>query len=343
MNWIKNKTLKSGWFSQKTSLALYLLLGWISSTGTFLLSLMTGWYFNLIYQESSSKSAILSNFGLNVYSIRDFFLLMGGILFLKVLSHFYERNGLQKKAAEFNFRLINRLYQKQLAWDSELFNASPFGKYLLRYSGDLQPIRSMLTNGIHRGIKDLLFIFTGLALLLYLNTHWTLSLIAAAFLVAPVVWAIDQKQKPWIVEKRAKKSILLNYVTSTFSLHHSYTSQRQKDDVVRTFKQKNHQALESNVQYQTLESLRLAWLSIAGPLLVFGLLGSITLIPNSKGSPGELLAFLLVTGSLVPAMRNVAKAPNLISKGMLSLNKIERLLRKKNKPVTETAKLPVDS
>jgi hypothetical protein len=36
----------------------------------------------------------------------------------------------------------------------------------------------------------------------------------------------------------------------------------------------------------------------------------------------------LVLGALVPAIRNVVKAPEIIEKGMLSLRKIERLMKK---------------
>lgn len=331
MNWLQNKTLKSHWFSQKISLGLLLLLGWFASIGTFGLSLMTGWYFDLIYHESISKSSLLENFGLKIHSIKDFFLLMGGIVVLKVLIHFYERNELQKRAERFNSNLIRRLYYKQINWENELFRSVPFGKYLLRYSGDLQPIKGMLTNGIHRGAKEMIFLFSGLVLLLYLNASWTLSLLFTGLLITPLIWLIDQNQNPWIVEKRTKKSLLLNYVTNTFAKHYTYTNPDQKTRVIRKFREKNRQVLESNIQYQTWESLRLAWLSITGPLLIFGLLGSITLFPATKGSPGELLAFLLVIGSLIPAVRNLAKVPSFITKGMLSLTKIERLIRKRKR------------
>jgi ABC-type multidrug transport system fused ATPase/permease subunit len=82
--------------------------------------------------------------------------------------------------------------------------------------------------------------------------------------------------------------------------------------------------------FQKWESLRHSLVNSTGPTLIFFILGLIWLVPN-QSSPGELLTFLLIMGAMIPALRNVIKSPNLIQKGILSLRKIERLIRKKEK------------
>lgn len=298
---------------------------------------MTGWFFDLVYHEGISKSALLSNLGLKISSLWQFYVIMTGVILTKLSLHYFERQGIQQKAEIFNANLIRRLFQKQINWSVKLFNSVPFGKYLLRYSGDLQSIRTMLVNGIHRSIKESLFLVTGVALLIYLNPTWSIILFTGSIVLFPMVYILDKKQEPWIVEKRTRKSLLLNFVTDSFAKHNSFNSEEKKNQVVRKFRNRNRQSLNTNIKYHNLESKRLALLSVTGPFLILCLLLSIIIFPESKGSPGELLAFLLVVGAMVPAFRNLVKSPNLITKGLLSLEKIERLMRKREKvkPVSE--------
>ncbi|MCR9084068.1 MAG: hypothetical protein NXH89_16690, partial [Cyclobacteriaceae bacterium] len=97
------------------------------------------------------------------------------------------------------------------------------------------------------------------------------------------------------------------------------------------------EALTANLQYQFWENSRLAWVAILGPLLTFSLLAAISFSPESKGSPGQLLAFMLVIGAMAPAIRSISKTPSIIAKGMISLEKIEVLIKKKT-PLTYSKK-----
>ncbi|MDF2159281.1 ABC transporter transmembrane domain-containing protein [Algoriphagus sp. CAU 1675] len=329
MRWVKNRTLRRYWQDQKVPLILLIFLGWAASVCTFFLSLMTGWFFDLMYKEGISKSRLLSSFGIEISTLNQFYIAMALVILLKLGLQYFERIGIQVKAERFSADLIRRLFRKQIFWTPELFQSVPFGKYLLRYSGDLQSIRTMLVNGIHRGIKESLFVGTGIFLLIYLNPTWSLVLLVGTALIVPLVFILDKMQEPLIVEKRKRKSQLLNFVTDAFAKHSSLTSEEKKNRVIRNFRSRNRSNLNASLNYQNIESKRLALVSIIGPTLILSLLLSITLFPDSKGSPGELLAFLLVVGAMVPAFRNLIKAPNLITKGLLSLEKAERLMRKK--------------
>ena len=328
MNWLNNATLKKYWFNKPVPLIFLILIGWLGSISSFFLSLMTGWYFDLVYQESISKTYLLDNFGFKISEIREFFIWMGFALVVKFSLHYFERHQVRKRAESFVTLLTRRLYKKQLHWSPDLFSKVSFGKYLLRYSGDLNSIKNLLTNGIQRSIKDSLFILTGLALLIYLNAFWTLSLLVGAVVIAPILWWMDFRQKPEIIQKRNKKSQILNHVADTFSKHASLPKE-DKPRHVRIFIRKSKSVESANLKFQFWENLRQSWLVIIGPLLIFALLIAVYINPSTKGSPGELLAFMLVINSMVASIRNVVRAPALISKGMLSLEKIERLLRKR--------------
>lgn len=328
MKWIKNRTLKRDWFGAHPKVGLVLLLGWLASLSTFFLSLMVGWFYDIHFQEQVSKSALLMKLGLKVDGITSFFLVMGMVILLKFSLQLAERKGINGLADRFIYQISGRLYRKQINWEPALFASRPFGKYLLRYSGDMSSIRGMLINGIHRGIRDGLFLVSGLAILLWINPMWTLWLLAVAMLALPLFLFVDRLQLSSLPEKQNSKNELLNYVASSFARQKQIFEKGNSEYNFRGFRRRNKRVLAAAYAYQKWESLRHAITTISGPLLVMFLL-SIVYFSPSPSSPGQLLTFLLVLAAMIPAFRNLVKAPNLIQKGLLSLEKIEKLIAKK--------------
>jgi ABC-type multidrug transport system fused ATPase/permease subunit len=330
MDWIKNRTLQKKWIRNNPKVWVFLILGLFSSLITFFLSLMVGWFFDLHYSENVSKSALLEKLGLRVDNFSVFFLIMAGAIILKFTLQLVERKGINQAADTFIHRITGRLYGKQMSWNEELFSERPFGKYLLRYSGDMSSIRGMLVNGIHRGIRDGLFLVCGITLLFWVNAQWTLVVVVGALLILPVFYYLDRKQLSSITAKQNSKNELLNFVTTSFSNHQKIREKDQLERNLRGFRRRNREVLAAANSFQKWESLRHSLVNSTGPTLIFFILGLIWLMPN-QSSPGELLTFLLIMGAMIPALRNVIKSPNLIQKGLLSLRKIERLIRKKEK------------
>ncbi|TFV93172.1 ABC transporter ATP-binding protein [Algoriphagus kandeliae] len=339
-NWIKNRTLRRLWFRKNPLLILIWAAGLISSLSTFLLSLMVGSFFDINYQEGISKTLLLEKFGIRIQDINLFFGIFLAVILVKFSLDFYERKSINYAAERMVSRLTSDLFSKQMNWSSQLFSEVPFGKYLLRYSGDMQSIRNMLVNGIFRGIRDSVFLLTGLFVLLWLNPIWTLTVLGMALLLFPIFLFLDRKQKPLILEKRNSKSSLINLVTESFGKHTQIQENKLIQRTIRRFKRKKSRVLTANLEYRKSESLRQSLITILSPALIFFLLLLIYFSPNSS-TPGELLAFMLVLSALTPAIRNVIKAPNTIAKGMLSLEKVEILLRKKQRRKPKTTSKPV--
>lgn len=332
MNWLTNKTLKRKWFAAQPQVGVFLLLGWLGSLSTFFLSLMVGWFYDLSFQEGISKSALLKKFGLDIQSMEVFFGIMTLVILLKFGLQLFERVGINKAADTFIYRLTGKLYRKQIHWDPEAFGSRPFGKYLLRYSGDMTSIRSMLINGIHRAIRDGLFLLSGLGLLFWINNTWTLWLLSMAVIGIPLFLYLDKKQLSTIPEKRNSKNELLNFVTTSFAKQRMIVEKGNSEYNFRGFRRRNKRVLAASNNYKKWESIRYSLINATGPLLI-GLLLAVLHFSAVVSTPGELLTFLLVLAALIPAFRSIIKAPNLIQKGMISLKKIESLIRKNGKQI----------
>lgn len=334
MDWLKNQTLRTHWFGAFPKLGLYLILGWTASISTFLLSLLVGSFFDIQLTGLMGKGILLEKFGVKINQIDQLFIAMILVLIVKVTSQYMERKGINQDADTFLTLLQQRLFRRQLRWSPEVFSQRPFSKYLLKYSGDLQPIRHLLVNGIHRGIRDLMFLVTGLGVLFWINWIWTLALLGVGLLILPIFFWLDRYQLQLVPAKRNQKNDLLHLVADSFSKHHQLHQKNQLNRAIRKFNTKSDELLSVNKQYQNLESLRHVIVNGMSPILILILMMLLTW-HWSTISAGSLLAYLLVLGTLVSPIRNVIKAPEIIEKGMLSLRKIDRTLRKRDrkKPV----------
>lgn len=330
MNWITNKTLRTSWFAANPQVGLFLVLGWLASLSTFFLSLMVGWFYDLKFQEGISKSALLKKLGLEIQSMETFFMIMALVILVKFGLQLTERIGINRSADSFIYHITGRLYRKQIHWDPTVFEEQPFGKYLLRYSGDMTSIRGMLINGIHRGVRDSLFLISGLGILLWINSTWTLWLLTAGSVCFPIFLFLDKKQLATIPEKRNSKNELLNFVTTSFAKHRTIILKGNSEYNFRGFRRRNKRVLAAANHYNRWDSIRYALINAIGPILIAILLG-IIYFSSLTTTPGDLLTFLLVLAALTPAFRSVIKAPNLIQKGIISLEKIEKLIRKSGK------------
>lgn len=334
MDWIKNKTLRTHWFGAFPRIGLFLLLGLLTSICTFLLSLMVGSYFDLQLAGLSGKGILLEKFGIKINQTHHLFSAMGVILALKILGQYIERKGINQDADRFITKLQQRLFRRQMRWSPQLFASRPYSKYLLKYSGDLQPIRNLLVHGIHRGIRDLLYLLIGVGILFGINPLWSVILLGTGILIFPIFYLIDRAQLRLIPDKRTKKNELLHLVTDSFAKHRSLHLNLRVNRTLRKFNAQSDELLAVNQNYHHLESLRHALVNGTGSILIIILLMSLSW-QSAEMSGGTLFAYLLVLGTLVAPIRNVIKAPEIIEKGMLSLKKIERTLRKKDLPKPE--------
>lgn len=152
-------------------------------------------------------------------------------------------------------------------------------------------------------------------------------LLVLVSLALPIFSWLDTKQMQLIPKRRTRKNELLHFVTETFGNQKNLHVSQEVEKSIRSFNRKNDDVLESSLTYQHLESLRHAAVNVIVPMMISFLLFTSWVYSQPTG-PGDLLAYLLVLGALVPAIRNVIKAPEIVEKGMLSLRKIERLMKK---------------
>jgi len=344
----KNKILGStllwnNYFLKQFQIILPIILGWLASVSTFAITIIIGAFFELNFHTETNRSTLLKNLGMEFSSLGAFFQVFALVICIKAILAFTEKQLIHRRTETFIKETQQLLFKKQMFWSREVFGEKSYGKYLLRYSGDLGSIKNMLVNGIHRGMKDMLFLLTGLVLMFTINNKLTGIVILVALICSPIILYLDHIQRSKTIEKRNRKSILLDFVTRSFSNHSEIGTLNKRNRTIRKFNGKLNSVIEANLRYQKLENVRELMGPMVGNILIFALLFSIFQFSGINISPGELLVYLLILANVISPLKNVIKAPGIIRKGLISLKKIEGLINKKrNSSLTVSSQERID-
>jgi len=321
-----NRELRGFLKSRKYALFALLVLGWLGSICTFIVPVSLGAFFDIHFHSITNRTRLLRLFGVHLESMDAFFIFFGSVILLKAAFSYAEKYWITWEAEHFIHRITRKLFATQIGWSIETFEHKPYGRYLLRYSGDMNSVKSLLVRGLHGGIKDLLFMISGFAVLFLLHPSLTAILLISLLLYLPIMYVLDRHQKPLIKAKRDRKSFVLSYVATNFSEHQRIKEESMESEIIRKFRRKTRKLLKANLAYQVSENVRQVLAPFLGHLLTGILLWQVAVKINLEISGGELLVYLLVLASVISPLRRLFKVPGVIRRGMLSLNKISLFL-----------------
>ncbi len=318
------------WRTRRTRLLTILGLGWLGSVCTFMVPVSLGAFFDIHFQSITNRTKLLKLFGVQLESMEAFFTFFAGVIVLKAIFTYAEKYWITREAEQFIHQVTQRLFATQINWSPETFQHKPYGRYLLRYSGDMSSVKNLLIKGLHGGIKDLLFLLSGFGILFLLNATLSTILLISLVLYIPLMIGLDRYQNPLIKEKRNRKSFMLSYVASQFAQHKEIKTLSEEKKVIRKFRKKTHKLLMADQAYHVSENVRQILAPLMGHMLTGILLWQVVVRPELQISGGALLVYLLVLASVISPLRRLFKVPGVLRRGMLSLSKIELFLQKED-------------
>lgn len=302
-----------------------LWLGLINSCASFLLPVSIGEFFTIYFHSQSSKVKLLKWLGIHVYTLQDFYWLFIILLLIKMLAGYFENFNNRRLGELFAKNLREQIFVAQMSWHPSLLSKNAYGKYLLRYSNDMKAVQNYFSRGILDGLKNVIFLCTGIFLLS--KIHLLLSIIlvglfATAFLL---MHFISNYQKKFIITARMHRSGLLAFVAKTLAGYEKISLRNRDREMIGKFKSRSQLLYEANIRSNRLESLTQNMASFMIFLMIGILLWQMTL-PYGHIRSSEGLMMMLMILMMQSALKGILKVPAYINKGNISLEKIRQLL-----------------
>lgn len=322
------RTILRRFFRDHSALVLFTLLaGLLNNFITLTIPVFVGKYYQLAFHTRSPRAWLLDRY-FDIHDIRSFFIWFGILLLAKTLFTFFEKFLTGKSGETFSKDLRERLFPAQLSFTQQAFERKSYGKYLLRYSGDLGAIQRYVTKGILRFGIDALFMTFAFLLLLTLNVRMTLYVFTAFLLFFALAYVLNNHLKVLTVKRRNIRSELLSFVSSR--LHGLLT--------VKVFNREPVESRKFNTSSGRLYGFGIRYFRVYGfitALFPFFLYSSLLFVfyysyrlrqsdPNTF-SAHALIIYIVTLIHLLPVLRRTLEVTLVWQAGDVSLQKILRI------------------
>ena len=336
---INKKSLLHEFFKGKLMVCFFLiLLSIFESCLTIIISLSIGNYYEMLSDHNSNKSRLLNI--LHISIPRDpqaFFIVFGCMVISKFFLELMKKYFLESFALSFSLQLQKKLFRHHLRMNLQDFEKKPVGKYLLRYSGDINSIRHYLTKGVFHFTTDCIFLIISLILLLSLDKTITMVILTGITLGFLLLYLINNKLKQIQVERRNTLSANLHFVNEGLKAITTIKVFNKESAIISRYKNRTENLIKVSKKYIFLESINsslphaLLFLTL---LLIFivHLYQSTTGI-NPLESGGKYIPYILLIILMFPTYHNFLEVNAVWQSGNIAFSKIAAVF---NYPLEES-------
>ncbi len=299
--------------------------GLLNSIGTLLIPVFIGKYYQVVLHVHSVRGAYFDSWLPGTQDAVAFFILFFSLIAGKGLFMFFQKYLTGYGSELFSRKLREDLLAKQLAFTMDVHNRKPVGKYLLRYSGDLNAIQRYISTGMITFSIDMLFIMLAFCLLFFLQYQMALILLAASILLFGVIMLLNRRLKLLTLKRRNIRSENLSFVASRLHALQTIKVFNREKVESKKFERNSFRLFQYGVQYYN----RLAVISSVLPLslyLVLGILMVYVYFIKMNGHTdipaSTLLIFLMMSINLLPVLKRVIRVNTTWQAGDISFQKV---------------------
>ena len=297
------------------------LLDLLANACVIALSLLMAQTISVLFGFNSIRGRFI---GLASGNIDRLFVLLFSLILVKLLLDF-GRLWLRGTLSEaFAHQLRSLAFAQHLRADFRYHESRARGKSLLRFSGDLGSAQRLLTHGVLQYAADLALILMGILFMAQFDAR--LSFLVAGLTVTG--WLLNRiinaKMRHAEAQRRSKKAGLLAHVSDTLQYLPAILVFNRSPRVLQRFAKKSELVRELGNRYRSLAAA-----SEALPIFFVQLLLVSVLLVGWKWdiSGSSLFAIVLVLMTWRTPLSRILRAGAVWKKGVLSLEKLELLLR----------------
>ncbi|MEN9399171.1 MAG: hypothetical protein RL632_272 [Bacteroidota bacterium] len=306
--------------------AYTLLFGVIANVFTILIPISISKYYSILFETNSNRAFILDVFpGTWVNSLPNFLWFFLGLIVCWMIFTFLQRFNTGLLGERFVKTIRESLFAHQMSVQMTSYDATGFGKYLLRYSGDMTSIRNYLTMGIIRFIIDLLLVVLAFIAMFWINWMLTLIVLGGIVLIYFVVIIINKTLYKVTLTNRNRKSGLLSFVSSRLPLVVTIKGFNRQTVEVNNFNARSRKIYKMGVRFQRVYNL--VGVIVPGMLYLTLFAILITVYYYKKSAVNlhmeHLLGFILLFITVLPVFRRLIRVSSIWKVGEISFEKLQ--------------------
>ncbi len=316
----------------RIAFAYTLFFGVIANVFTILIPISISKYYSILFETNSNRAFILDVFPGNwVNSLPNFLWFFLGLIVCWMFFSFLQRFNTGILGEKFVRSIRESLFAHQMTVQMTSYDSTGFGKYLLRYSGDMTSIRNFLTVGIIRFIIDLLLVFLAFIAMFWINWMLSFIVLGGIVLIYLTVILINKTLYKVTLTNRNRKSGLLSFVSSRLPLVLTIKGFNRQTVEVNNFNVRSRKIYKMGVRFQWVYNL--VGVIVPGMLYLtlFAILITVYYYKRSAVNlhMEHLLGFILLFMTVLPVFRRLIRVSSIWKVGEISFEKLQSVFNLK--------------
>ncbi len=305
-------------------------LGLISNFLTILIPVSVGKYYELLFHYNAHRAKFLSFLPEQIYNtIPRFMVFFGVLVCLRFLFFFLYRFRLVRAGEYFVKEVKDMLFSHQLKVSYNIYTTKGTGKYLLRYSGDINSLKNLFVKGSVSVLIDLIITFIAMAWLYSIHAKGAIIVILASVCSYAPVWYMNKKIETYSLQKRNKNSGQLSFVNRTLQAILSVLIFNKQKIEIKKYKKRTNAIKNTSLLYNkwlTISKGFITFIQYAVLLVIFYVFHLDALAHPGNNQGARLISFILLYITILPIIRRLYRLETVYKLGFISLNKLNKIL-----------------
>ncbi len=313
---------------RKLQTFVIILVGIISNILTILIPVSIGKYYQLVFHMHAKRVKSLQFIPEKYWdTVPEFLTIFTLLILFRYFFFFIYEYSLRKEAAIFIKEIKDYLFRHQLHIKYNIYKEKGIGKYLLRYSGDINSIKNLYIKGTIRVFIDIIMIIIALFWLYQLNPKGSLVIIILSLIFYLILRIINKKVEHFSIQKRNKTSGQLSFVSRSLnSILNTITLNKQYIEL-KKYKKKSNAIKDVSIKYNKWFVINKGFISFIQYIILSVILYVFYIDSlNNENNGGNLISFILLYLTILPVIRRLFTLETVYKLGNISVRKLKNIL-----------------
>lgn len=333
----ESNLIKQFILNRKSRTLWIILLGLISNVLTIIIPVSIGRYYQLVFNFEAYRLKSLKIIPNVIWDTVPKFLVIFSILIIvRYLFFFLHQYYLKNEGELFIKQVKDYLFNHQLLIQYDVYKEKGIGKYLLRYSGDINSLKNLFLKGSISAIVDGFMIIISLFWLYMLNSRGAMAIVIMSCLFYLIIRFLNKKVESYSFEKRNKTSGQLSLVSRTLNSILTVILLNKQNVELKKYKKKSKAVLEEGYKYNKWLILNRGFVSFIQYAILCVILYIFYLDIGASEAPelgGSLISFILLYITILPVLRRLFNLETVYKLGNISLNKLNNIIAIENEDI----------
>jgi len=326
---------------QKAKTLKIVFLGVMANVLTISIPVSIGKYYRLVFHLHSRRVKVFNFIPEQIWNTVPKFLIVFFTLIILRFFFFFWYQYLIKKEGEFFVKSIkDYLFEYQLKIKYAIYQEKGIGKYLLRYSGDINSLKNLYLKGSIKIFVDAIMLAVALFWLSVLNVKGAVVVVVASVLCYVLIRIVNKKIEYYSINKRNKSAGQLSFVSR--ALHSILTIKvfNKQDVELKKYQKKSKAVKNAAIIYHK-------WFIINKGLIAFmqyGVLGMVLYVfylEDTVQNQSALISFILLYVTILPVVRRLFFIETVYKLGNISLVKLNNIIQSEKEFINKGEQLIV--